>query len=142
MIVEIEKLQNRELELISASARNEGYNHIDRLISDYESCKNRFDRRGEKLIGYKIDDQLVAVCGLNIEPGNPQFGRIRRLYVLPEFRNQGVGTKLVKHLIRHAAHFFSGITVNIGHLPVEEFYLRLGFKIADPPKKYSHVLIP
>ncbi len=101
MIVEIENLDKEEMNLVSSSARNEGYNHIQRLISDYISCKNCFNSQGEKLIGYKIDEQIIAVCGLNIEPDDHQFGRIRRLYVLPHYRNLGIGAKLVKYLLYH-----------------------------------------
>lgn len=92
------------------------------------------------MTGYKINVQTIAVRGLNIEPDDHQFGRIRRLYVLPNYRNRGVGTKLVNYLINHACGYFCGVTVNIGRLPVEDFYSKPGFQTAGPDKSYSHFL--
>ncbi len=138
MIVEIEKLNIKEIQYILSSAIDEGYNHIKRLIDDYQSNRNCFNALGEKLIGYKIDDLFVAICGLNVEQGNNSFARIRRLYVLPTYRNQGIGSKLVEHLINHAVDYFTGVTVNLGNLPVENFYYRLGFKKTKADYNYSH----
>jgi len=91
MIVELKNLHRQKLTQLSVSAKNEGFNHINRLFDEYEMGKNRFNRRGEILIGYEIDKQLVAVCGLNIEPANQEYGRIRRLYVIPNFRKKEIG---------------------------------------------------
>jgi len=140
MIFEIEKLDKRDLQSICSKAKSEGHNHIDRLIHDYETGVNRFDLLGEILIGCMPGDEIVGVCGINIEPENPNFGRIRRLYVLPSHRTQGIGSKLVRHLISCSVDHFSAVTVNIGRLPVDRFYTRLGFKKTSACHSFSYIL--
>ena len=88
MIINIVDLKKYDIEHIRVAAENEGYNMVNRLITDYESGENRFDREGEKLIAYIQDGTIVALCGLNIEPADTRYGRIRRLYVLPEYRKK------------------------------------------------------
>ncbi len=139
MIFEINNLIEQDLSLLSSCADGEGYNHINRLIDDYKSGKNQFNHAGEKLIGYKVNEQLVAVCGLNIEPENNKFCRIRRLYVLPKYRKQRIGSELIKFLINHAVNKFTAVTVNIGRLHIDGFYENLGFKKVNPNKSYSHL---
>ncbi|MBN1663963.1 MAG: GNAT family N-acetyltransferase [Deltaproteobacteria bacterium] len=83
---------------IILKAKKEGCNHVDHLIDEYEKGKNRFENRGELLIGYQAENELIGICGLNIEPDNKKYGRIRRLYVMPEYRNRGIGSKLQKNM--------------------------------------------
>ena len=113
---------------------------INRLVSDYDSGENRFDKKGEKLIGYSVENEIVGVCGLNVEPTDGKYGRIRRLYVLPKYRNRGIGASLVKHLVKYARSNFEGVSVNIGELPVGDFYQSIGFKSVNHPS-FTHLLV-
>lgn len=139
MIMEITDLDKIDISRLAREASGEGYNMINRLVDDYTSGVNRFDGRGEKLIGYIADNTVAAVCGLNIEPTNNKMGRIRRLYVLPNLRRMGLGTKLVQYLISHAKAHFEYVVVNIGELPVAGFYNSMGFQTADHTS-YTHIL--
>jgi GNAT superfamily N-acetyltransferase len=113
---------------------------INRLVSDYHAGENRFDNKGEKLIGYSVENKIVGVCGLNVEPTNGKYGRLRRLYVLPEYRNCGIGTSLVKYLVEYARTNFEGVTVNIGELHVDKFYQSIGFESISHPS-FTHLLV-
>ena len=141
MIFEIDELENYDIETVRYESDKEGYNHINRLTAEYNSGENRFDETGEKLVGFVLDDKVVAVCGLNIEPTNNKLGRIRRLYVLPEHRRHGIGTKLVKYLIKHAEQYFQSVVVNIGDLPVDDLYRPIGFMPIMNNESYTHILI-
>ncbi|MFC2071044.1 GNAT family N-acetyltransferase [Chloroflexota bacterium] len=138
MIVDINELHPEDIESLKQESMDEGYNMINRLIADYHSGENRFDKEGEKLAGYASDSEIVAVSGLNIEPSNNKLGRIRRLYVSKNYRHQGIATELVKHLIEYAKQYFEGVAVNIGNLPIDNFYKSLGFSPADNTS-YSHI---
>jgi GNAT superfamily N-acetyltransferase len=140
LVIDIVDLKEQDIKHIEDMAKKEGYNLINRLVTDYDSGENKFDREGEKLIGFVMDDMIVALCGLNIEPTNIQYGRIRRLYVLPAYRNQGIGTELVNHLIEYARHYYKGVVVNIGNLPVNHFYESIGFNSANNPS-FTHLLL-
>jgi len=139
MIIEIESLGTVDVSELDGEARNEGYNIVNHLITDYASGINRFGNKGEKLIGYTMGNEIVAVCGLSIEPTNNKIGRIRRLYVLPRFRHIGIGSKLVRCLIEHAKGHFKAVVVNIGDLPIDNFYNSIGFRTVNSDS-YTHIL--
>ena len=141
MIIEIDELEKYDIETTRYESDKEGYNHINRLIAEYNAGENRFDKIGEKLVGFVLDDKVVAVCGLNIETTNNRLGRIRRLYVIPEHRRCGIGTELVKYLIKHAKQYFQSVVVNIGDLPVDDFYKSIGFKSVINNDSYTHIMI-
>ncbi|UCD09322.1 MAG: GNAT family N-acetyltransferase [Dehalococcoidales bacterium] len=138
MITNIVDLDEHDISHIRNMAEQEGYNMLNRLVTDYNSGENQFDKEGEKLIGYIADDIVVALCGLNIESTNNKYGRIRRLYVLPEYRNRGIGTELVSHFITFAGKYYKGIVVNIGNLSVSAFYESKGFHPVNNPS-YTHL---
>ena len=138
MVINIVDLKEQDIKHIEDVAKKEGYNLINRLVTEYDSGENKFDREGEQLIGFVMDDMIVALCGLNIEPTNIQYGRIKRLYVLPAYRNQGIGTELVNHLIEYARHYYKGVVVNIGNLSVNYFYESIGFNSVDNPS-FTHL---
>jgi len=140
LIVDIVDLDEYDISHIRNMAEQEGYNMLNRLVIDYDSGENRFNKEGEKLIGNISDNTIVALCGLNIESTNTDYGRIRRLYVLPEYRNRRIGTELVNHLITFAGNHFKGVVVNIGKLPVSGFYESLGFRQVNNPS-YTHLLV-
>ena len=79
MIIDILDLGKCNITAIRRESDNEGYNMINRLASDYRAGENRFDKKGEKLIGYSVENQIVGLCGINVEPTNGKYGRIRRL---------------------------------------------------------------
>ncbi len=140
MIVDIIDLGEYDISHIREVAEQEGYNILNHLVIDYESGKNRFDKEGEKLSGFVLDNMIMASCGLNIEPTDTEYGRIRRLYVLPEYRNRGIGTDLVNHLIAYARNHYKGIVVNIGTLPINRFYESKGFSSVNNPS-FTHLLL-
>ncbi len=53
---------------IAREARASGHVFLDRLIADWHSGANRFDKPGECLLGLFDGDRLVAIGGLNRDP--------------------------------------------------------------------------
>jgi N-acetylglutamate synthase-like GNAT family acetyltransferase len=141
MIISIDELGKYDLSKVRHESDKEGYNHINRLVSDYDSGGNKFDKKGEKLIGFLMNGEIVALCGLNIEPTNNRLGRIRRLYVLKNYRHRGIDTELVKYLVNQAKPNFEGVVVNIGNLAVDNFYKSIGFNPVTNNDSYTHILM-
>ena len=56
------------IEELRAEAFTEGFDFIERLIKEWSSGENRFDRQGEILCGYLDHGRVVAVGGLNRDP--------------------------------------------------------------------------
>src|SRR4051812_2163930 len=79
-------------ELVAESERSD-FRFVRKLMDDWISGINRFDKPGEALFTVTVDSRVVAVGGLNQDRyvGVPGIGRVRRLYVLEAFRRRGVG---------------------------------------------------
>jgi len=137
----VNNLLSEDISKLREESIKEGFNIISRLINDYKSGKNKFNQKGEALIVCEIDDKIVGICGLNIDPINTKRARIRRLYVLPQFRNKKIGKKLVAELINYSINHFKTVSVNIGELNISKFYENLGFKEYDKEKGITHLLM-
>ncbi|MBI5832379.1 MAG: GNAT family N-acetyltransferase [Armatimonadetes bacterium] len=120
---------------LAACCEAEGLRIVSRLLADFASAANRFDRPGEILLASRHDGAVVACVGLNVhrDPVLGVVGRVRRLYVDPAWRGQGTGRKLVRALMAASASRVDVFIANAGRLPVGGFYERLGFESADGP---------
>lgn len=78
----------------------EGFGMLPRLERQWAEGK-RFQRPGELLLGGFMEGHLVAIGGLT-QTQHAYIMRVRRVYVHPEFRRQGLGDRLMQALIRHA----------------------------------------
>jgi len=116
-------------ELLSESERA-GLRMVRRLVEDWESGANRFDRPGEVLLGAWINGHLAGVCGLNVDPyaGNERTGRVRHLYVLDAFRRRGVGRQLVLQVIEAAHARFDDLRLRTNEPAAARLYEALGFR--------------
>ncbi len=90
----------------------------------------------------KYDDSafhLVAVCNGNVIGSarlrelSEELGSIAYVSVLPEFRNQGIGTKLIEALIEKAKRKNLKRLRLMARISASGFYKRLGFfEMGDP----------
>lgn len=129
------------LEELQSESFAEGYNFLDRLVRDWQSGENRFDGPGEIFLGAFDKDLLIAVGGLNRDPfaGDPEIGRIRRVYVRAAWRNKGIGRSLVNSLIEHARQNFSIVRLRAENPAAARLYERLDFLPIDDPHA-THLL--
>ncbi|MFY9657096.1 MAG: GNAT family N-acetyltransferase [Methylocystis sp.] len=118
-----------DVEELEAQARQEGFNFVLRLLSDWRTGLNCFDKPGECLLGAFDGGRLVAVGGLSIDPycASRKVGRLRRLYVSAPFRRRGLGARLVEALVSKAHTHFHSLRVRTDNSAAEAFYFSLGF---------------
>ncbi|MBD0687717.1 MULTISPECIES: GNAT family N-acetyltransferase [unclassified Pseudomonas] len=117
------------VQVLEAEAVAEGFRFLTRLIAEWESGVNQFDRCGEGFFGAFRDDQLIAVGGLSYEPyAGSDTGRLRRVYVAPASRGQNVGRFLVNHLLEHATQRFRTVRLSTDTPEGAAFYVRCGFQ--------------
>jgi GNAT superfamily N-acetyltransferase len=131
--------RDERLAPLDEEARCEGHHFVARLVSDWASGSNRFDRPGECLVGAVADGMLIGVCGLNHDPYTKRsgVGRLRHLYVRKAGRRSGVGAMLVRHLLEQARGIFT--IVRLRTTPdAALFYERLGFRRTEE-ENASHV---
>jgi len=133
--MQIKQIEPFDWTKILRDSRSEGLNLVNRLLIDFQSGVNRFDAPGEALFAYLSGYSVAAVAGLNREPDESfeKAGRIRRLYVVPEFRGQGLGRNLIAMITTLAQSNFNVLTVNVGKLDACGFYEHLGFTQIDHP---------
>jgi GNAT superfamily N-acetyltransferase len=120
----------------------EGHTFVRRLVEEYVSSANRFDQPGELLLGAWLDTQLVGIGGLNRDPyrADSRSGRLRHLYVLPDYRRHGVGRRLVTELVAAARTSFDEVTLRTFNPAAAAFYLTLGFTAVDDMPHVTHLL--
>lgn len=128
------------LSKLAEKARNEGFHFIDRLVADFEAGINTFSKEGEALFEARMNGSLVGIGGLNRDPyiNKPRVGRVRRLYVDPDFRRAGVATLLMKAIERAAQDSYSELRLLTDTDAGASFYTRLGYESARNDKKVSH----
>ncbi|MEO6571189.1 MAG: GNAT family N-acetyltransferase [Ilumatobacteraceae bacterium] len=101
------------------------------------------DRLGRLLDGASVfaivaGEPAVAVGLVTIRP-NVWYvgwvGLLDELYVVPEFRNQGIGTAVLDHLDRYSReHRIDAIEINVdeGDVDAQRFYERHGYSSTEP----------
>jgi GNAT superfamily N-acetyltransferase len=130
-----------DFDSLSVEARAEGYNFLDTLVREWETGTNRFNAPGEILLGCRDGGKLVAVGGLNRDPfaGQPEIGRLRRVYVRAAWREKGIGGLLVAALLTQARGHFQCVRLRAENPAAARLYESMGFlPIADPSA--THIL--
>lgn len=120
----------------------DGFRFLRRLIDDWHLGHNRFNLHGEILLGALIGDRLVAIGGINCDCDDDGLARLRRVYVHPDFRKDGVGRELVARLETHARAHFRRITLFTDRADAAQFYEGLGYRpvIGHPQRSHQKLL--
>lgn len=130
-------------ELLQASIE-EDFAPIQWLIEHWREGQNQFSLPGEALYEARHGDRLIGVCGINQDPyvdSKLRLGRIRRLYVLPEFRRQGAGRKLVLRAIEEAHSHFSEINLRTLDKQSAKFFEAIGFVKVEGDSSRTHRMV-
>lgn len=125
---------------LAREASSDGFLFLVRLIAEWESGTNRFDRPGERLLGAFAGGQLIGIRGLNRDPylEEEAVGRLRHLYVSKAARSGGAGSALVKRLVEEADPVFRLVRLRTDTLQAASFYAKRGF-VAVQDCNASHV---
>jgi N-acetylglutamate synthase-like GNAT family acetyltransferase len=140
-IIETSFLDLVRIQELLFQSLSEGYNHINRFAMEYSNGTNGFNKPGESLFIAFIEDHIIGICGLNIDPyldGN--VGRVRRLYVLPNYRMKGIGRRLIEEVIHKARESFKTLVLKTDSDNAKSFYNSLGFKEIKDDPSITHLL--
>jgi GNAT superfamily N-acetyltransferase len=142
-IERIESLPIDRLGALAMEAEATGFRGLSRLLGEWQSGRNRFDRPGETLFIATDHGCVVGVCGLNRDPylSDPTVGRIRHLYVAVAHRRTGIGSRLVGGIVGAARGHFARLRLRTDNLDADAFYLCLGFLPVTGEPACSHQLV-
>ncbi|MEH7305119.1 GNAT family N-acetyltransferase [Neobacillus drentensis] len=142
-IKRISNLSTIDVSYILKESKEDGFHFIDRLVNDYQSGTNTFQKRGEGLYGvFNEKGLLIAIGGINIDPYShePEIGRLRRFYVLKEYRRKGVGRFLINKILFDARRMFKEVVLHTNTNDADLFYTSLGFsKSSRNPNSTHHI---
>ena len=129
------------LAALLAESEQQGFRFVRRLVEEWESGANRFDRPGEALFVARVGNDVVGVCGLHVDPyaDDPKIGRVRHLYVLVPNRRSGVGEQLVADVLEAARGRFERLHLRATNAIAARLYERLGFR-RTAARDHTHVL--
>ena len=142
-IVALDELPEELIRPLQESSETEGFQFVRRVVTEWGSGKNRFSGTGEALLGAFLGRRLVAICGLSRDPylDDDSVGRLRNLYVLPEFRRHGLGAALTSRVIELASSRFRVLRLRAATPEAAGLYERLGLDPTSDVPNCTHVLV-
>ncbi len=141
----IDSLPIDRLNALVTEADATGFHGLIRLVEDWRSGLNRFNKPGEEVFIATDNGRVVGVCGLNGDPyiADAMVGRLRHLYVALDHRRRGIGTRLVRAVMGAASGHFARLRLRTDSPDADGFYCSLGFMpcAAEPASSHHVVLI-
>ena len=142
MIEEIKELNICEIEDLLEESECQGYHYLTKMISQWQSGYNRFALENEILICYKVNGKIAGIGGINEEPylKKKDYGRLRHLYVLTQYRRNHIGRQIIEHLIEFGMKYYKAITLRVPeNKEAAPFYESLGFIRTNEIETVTHV---
>ena len=146
--MEIRPLTFANLELVrdlAQRAESEGFKFVTRFADECASGSVQLDAPGEYFCGVFDEGDLVALGGVTPDPyiDDASVGRLRHVFVRPEFRARGVGRMLVATLESRAGKRYARLRLRTDTVAAAHFYERLGYHaISSDSATYERALSP
>jgi ribosomal protein S18 acetylase RimI-like enzyme len=140
--VRLTELVSSDIAPLLAASEAEGFRFVRRVVREWESGAHRFSGHGEALLGCLRGGRLVGICGLSRDPylNEPTVGRLRNLYVLPEYRGRGIGSALTRRVIEITGSSFRVLRLRAATPQAAALYERLGFTPTASVEDCTHVM--
>lgn len=141
-IQQVKELDLEKIQPLIEECSAEGFAFMKKLEDEYLSGSNRFDKHGEVLYAAYHNNQIVGICGLNLDPyeEKPTIGRVRHLYVAKEYRRLGIARQLVTQIIHEAKQHYHELTLRTYNREADKFYRSIGFSTNSDYKSVTHIL--
>ena len=115
---------------LSRVAEAEGFRFVTRFADECANGGVQLDSPGEYFCGVFEEGDLVALGGVTLDPyvDDAGVGRVRHVFVRPEFRARGVGRMLVDRLEARAQNRYTRLRLRTDRAAAAAFYERLGYR--------------
>ena len=125
---------------LTRTAAAEGVRNVVRLVEDWESGAQRFDREGAALFAAYDGGALAGIGGVKPETAAGESAmRMHRFYVHPAYRRLGIGNRIAREVMNHALTHASLLTCNArASAAGPPFWEALGFARCDG-NGYTHI---
>ncbi|EJS68782.1 hypothetical protein ICY_02178 [Bacillus cereus BAG2X1-3] len=136
----IEDVLKYEINHLLQESKEEGFNFLTKLVNEYETEINTFNKTGECLYGIFQEGMLIGIGGLNKDPytEDNKIGRLRRFYISKDYRRIGLGKLLLNRLLSHAEKYFQVVVLHTDTKQGDMFYTANGFMKGKIYKGSSH----
>ncbi|HEX9940423.1 MAG TPA: GNAT family N-acetyltransferase [Thermoanaerobaculia bacterium] len=141
-ILRLHELSHDGLAGLVAESEAAGHRFLRRLIDEWDGGTNRFCQPGEALFAAVAGGRMVGLCGLSVDPycQDARVGRVRHLYVLRDFRRQGIATRLLDEVVAAARGTFDRLRLRTEDESAARFYGSFGFRACSGVLACTHVL--
>ncbi|QWU45545.1 GNAT family N-acetyltransferase [Bacillus sp. NP247] len=128
-IQQIEDLMIYEHDYLVRESKDEGFNFLIKLISEYENKINTFNKTGECLYGIFQGERLIGIGGINenLYTEDNKIGRLRRFYIAKDYRRKGLGSLLLGRILSDAKTYFTIVVLHTDTEQGDHFYTSSGF---------------
>ena len=140
-LIEINDSNISSLQKLSAEALGDNYSFVKRTIDEWESGINTFSKHGERLWGIFINDECVAIGGLNQDPyiEDVTVGRVRHVYVAKNYRGNALSKVIMKLILDEAKKNFRVLRLSTSNPVASSLYESMGFTKATG-YKVTHIV--
>ncbi len=129
----LELADDGALASLAVTAEREGFRFLDRLQT--ELLVGIQERDGERsfFLAITVASRLAGVGGVTPDPyvSNDLTGRIRHVYVAPEYRRKGLGRLLIHTLEQRATEQYRELRLRTDTQSAALFYETLGYTPID-----------
>jgi GNAT superfamily N-acetyltransferase len=141
LISKMNDLAPGQLDGLIAESERHGFAFVRRLAEEWLDGANRFDRPGELLLKASLQEQIVGVCGLNLDPflRQAKVGRVRHLYVLASHRRKRIGRRLIEQIVAESRPSFDRLRLRTTNPDAALFYESLGFTRCADDETCTHL---
>jgi GNAT superfamily N-acetyltransferase len=136
-LIRVNNLNEHNIQPIMDDCLEDGCHILSKLREAYNNESNTFNKQGEVLYIAMLNNNVVGIGGLNQDPyiNEIDFGRVRNLYVMREYRKTGIGKAILQEIIDEARKHFKILGLRTDNQIAAEMYCSCGFVKND---KYEH----